>query len=438
MSTHPVATQSPSVEEPVNLPEPQSLTPERLRAWSWHRQGLDGSLAGCTAEQVLARAGWARSVGGANPYLTLFARAGIRREQVDADVLAHRILELPVARGCTYVLGREDFAWALKLGKDAAEAIPGARPAGRGPGRNHAPGGAGAARARRGGGADGSAAAQGGTGRFGPEPRRGRQEEGRHHHAAHRPGDPAVAGQDPPRPGQRAPGPAALRLRALGPAAQRPRRRRRAHRADPPLPGLDRRSHLQAIAVVHGVHRGAKQGGARRRRRRRGAHRPATHWPRPGATRCGCCPRTSAASPRSRSRRGNRSSCSPERTPCSCCAATRRTCSRRRTCTSRRWDRSRCRRISRTTPSWTAAGSSDSGSTIRPRRRIVPWLFHGPTPAVTQRIAEVEAWIREDLGDFRAFSLDSPASRQKRIDALAASAVASASPAAASSAGRRG
>ena len=121
MSTHPVATQSPSVEKPVNLPEPQSLTPERLRAWAWHRQGLDGSLAGCTAEQVLARAGWARSVGGANPYLTLFARAGIRREQVDADVLAHRILELPVARGCTYVLGRDDFAWALQLGKDAAE-----------------------------------------------------------------------------------------------------------------------------------------------------------------------------------------------------------------------------------------------------------------------------------------------------------------------------
>ena len=48
----------------------------------------------------------------------------------------------------------------------------------------------------------------------------------------------------------------------------------------------------------------------------------------------------------------------------------------------------------------------------------MPWLFHGPTPAVTQRIAEVEAWIREDLGDFRSFSLDSPASRQERIDAL--------------------
>jgi Winged helix DNA-binding domain len=107
----------------TDVPPAGTLTPERLRAWAWHKQGLDGSLAGCTAEQVFARAGWARSVGGANPYLTLFARAGIRREQVDADVLSHRILELPTARGCTYVLGRDDFAWALMLGKDAEEAF---------------------------------------------------------------------------------------------------------------------------------------------------------------------------------------------------------------------------------------------------------------------------------------------------------------------------
>ncbi|WP_245933266.1 DNA glycosylase AlkZ-like family protein [Arthrobacter livingstonensis] len=92
------------------------------RAWSWHKQGLDGSLAGQTADQVLGKAGWARSVGGANPYLTLFSRAGIRREQADADVAALRIHELPTARGCTYVLGADDFAWALALGQGAAEA----------------------------------------------------------------------------------------------------------------------------------------------------------------------------------------------------------------------------------------------------------------------------------------------------------------------------
>ena len=92
------------------------------RAWSWHKQGLDGTLAGATAAEVFSAAGWARSVGGANPYLTLFARAGIRREQADADMAALRIHELPTARGCTYVLGADDFPWALSLGQGAAEA----------------------------------------------------------------------------------------------------------------------------------------------------------------------------------------------------------------------------------------------------------------------------------------------------------------------------
>ncbi|WP_423183400.1 DNA glycosylase AlkZ-like family protein [Arthrobacter sp. NyZ413] len=100
----------------------QTLTPELLRAWSWHRQGLDGSLSGKSSEDVLDHAGWARSVGGANPYLTLFARAGIRRGQVDRDVAGLRIHELPTARGCTYVLGQDDFAWGLQIGRDAAVA----------------------------------------------------------------------------------------------------------------------------------------------------------------------------------------------------------------------------------------------------------------------------------------------------------------------------
>ncbi|MBP2267423.1 hypothetical protein J3A64_002887 [Pseudarthrobacter sp. PvP004] len=102
------------------LPAPETLTPERLRAWAWQRQGLDGSLNGKTSEEVLDHAGWARSVGGANPYLTLFARAGISREQADRDVKALKIHELPTARGCTYVLGQADYAWALQIGRDAA------------------------------------------------------------------------------------------------------------------------------------------------------------------------------------------------------------------------------------------------------------------------------------------------------------------------------
>lgn len=90
-----------------------------LRAWWWHRQGLDGTLQGATAEQVLARSGWARSVGGVGPYLTLFSRAGISRAQADAAVASLRIHELPAVRGCTYVVAAEDYALALSLA-DAA------------------------------------------------------------------------------------------------------------------------------------------------------------------------------------------------------------------------------------------------------------------------------------------------------------------------------
>jgi hypothetical protein len=59
-----------------------------LRAWWWHRQGLDGTLDGAASATVLARAGWARSVGGSKPYLMLFARAGTARTVADAAAAA--------------------------------------------------------------------------------------------------------------------------------------------------------------------------------------------------------------------------------------------------------------------------------------------------------------------------------------------------------------
>jgi Winged helix DNA-binding domain len=93
-----------------------TASPAKLRAWWWRKQGLDGSLAGASAAEVLARSGWARSVGGAGPYLTLFARAGISREQADRAVAIGEIAELPSARGCTYVLPAEDFALGLAVG----------------------------------------------------------------------------------------------------------------------------------------------------------------------------------------------------------------------------------------------------------------------------------------------------------------------------------
>jgi hypothetical protein len=62
------------------------MSTARLLAWWAHRQGLDGTFEGATSADVLARTGWARSVGGSAPYLGLFARAGLGRETVDADV----------------------------------------------------------------------------------------------------------------------------------------------------------------------------------------------------------------------------------------------------------------------------------------------------------------------------------------------------------------
>jgi Winged helix DNA-binding domain len=93
------------------------VDPSKLRAWYAHRQGLDGSLEGKSAAEVFECAGWARSVGGVSPYLTLFARAGITREQADADAAKLKIYELPSARGCTYVLPASDFALGLVAGQ---------------------------------------------------------------------------------------------------------------------------------------------------------------------------------------------------------------------------------------------------------------------------------------------------------------------------------
>ena len=99
-----------------------AATAARLRAWWWHRQGLDGTLQGHAPAEVLERSGWARSVGGAGPYLALHARAGTRRADADAAVVRLAIHELPSARGCTYVLPAADFALGLAVGRDFAGA----------------------------------------------------------------------------------------------------------------------------------------------------------------------------------------------------------------------------------------------------------------------------------------------------------------------------
>ena len=90
----------------------------KLRAWWSHRQGLDGSLRGKPPAQILERCGWSRSVGGVGPYLTLFSRGATSREAADKAASKLEIHELPTARGCTYVIPASDFALGLTVGRD--------------------------------------------------------------------------------------------------------------------------------------------------------------------------------------------------------------------------------------------------------------------------------------------------------------------------------
>jgi hypothetical protein len=92
---------------------------EKLRAWWWHRQGLDATTQFTSAAAVLKQSGWARSVGGCAPYLTLFSRGAISREQADEAVASLEIHELPSARACTYVLPAEDYSLGLHLAQNS-------------------------------------------------------------------------------------------------------------------------------------------------------------------------------------------------------------------------------------------------------------------------------------------------------------------------------
>ncbi|MDQ1622236.1 MAG: hypothetical protein QOH19_654 [Actinomycetota bacterium] len=406
-----------------NGPPAGTLTTERLRAWAWHKQGLDGSLAGCTAEEVFARAGWARSVGGANPYLTLFARAGIRREQVDADVLALKIHELPSARGCTYVLGREDFAWALQLGKDAAEAFRVLHRLGVDRGEItlleeqilHT-----------------LAAAAGPL-----DPKQLKDELGD-----------AVRnlGEEGKKKGAATTLPTALgllqadgRIRRV-PANGRLDQQRYAYaRWGLPPSGLDAdaaraelvRRYLgwtggatlkqsqwfTGFTVAHSKAALASVGAVEVPTAGVPAASGETLWMLPDDV-----GRLAVFEV-------------PAQEQIQLLAGTDALVLQRRNSADMFAEADRGRKVLGTNLALQADLPDhpifDRGRIVGlwqydpGQERIAHWLFDGPTPAVTRRIAEVEAWIREDLGDFRSFSLDSPASRQQRIDALYAANAAS-------------
>ncbi|XAS68504.1 crosslink repair DNA glycosylase YcaQ family protein [Micrococcaceae bacterium Sec5.7] len=394
----------------------ETLTAGLLRAWAWHKQGLDGSLAGATTEEVFAGAGWARSVGGANPYLTVFARAGIRRAQVDSDLLSVKIHELPTARGCTYVLGQGDYPWALQLGKDAAEVTVKV------------------------------------LGKLGVD--RGEitllEEQVLHTLAeASGPMDPKQLkdelgesvrslGEEGKKKGASTTLPTALgllqtdgRIRRV-PVNGRLDQQRYAYTLwGLPTSGLDADAARAELARRYL----GWTGGATLKQSQwftgftvaqskaafdaAGAVEVPTAVPTAGGEALWMLPddveRLAAFEV-------------PGEEQIQLLAGTDSLVLQRRNSGDMFAEEDKGKKVLDSTLALQADLSDhpifDRGRIIGlwqydpGKGRIAYWLFGGPTPAVTLRIAEVEAWIRDDLGDFRSFSLDSPASRQKRIDAL--------------------
>lgn len=390
----------------------QTLTPELLRAWAWHRQGLDGSLAGKTSEEVLDHAGWARSVGGANPYLTLFARAGIRREQVDRDVVELRIHELPTARGCTYVLGRNDFAWGLQVGRDAAVA----------PFKVLA--------------------------RLGVERGEITLLEEQVLHTLMESSDPMdpkqlkdelgesvrSLGEEGKKKGAATTLPTALgllqadgRIRRV-PVNGRLDQQRYAYTswALPPSPLNDDAARARLME--------------RYLRWTGGATFKQSQWFTGFTVAQSKAALAAVAAVEVTTEAGESlwmlpddvellsAFKAPQEEQIQLLAGTDSLVLLRRNSADMLADEDRGRKVLDTTLALQADLSDhpilDRGRIIGlwqydpGNERIATWTFDKPTAAVAQRIAEVESWIREDLGDFRSFSLDSPASRQRRIDAL--------------------
>jgi hypothetical protein len=93
----------------------------KLRAWWFHRQGFNAKPHPASPAAVLAKSGWARSLGGCGPYLTLFSRAALSREAAGRAQASLEIHELPSARACTYVLPAEDFPLGLSLAQSSGD-----------------------------------------------------------------------------------------------------------------------------------------------------------------------------------------------------------------------------------------------------------------------------------------------------------------------------
>ncbi len=95
------------------------ITLDRARAHWLRAQGLAEPLKG-SLEEVVAATGWVRTLGGADVYLAVRARVpGMRREHLDAAVEANSLQVIPAVRGCIYMVPRADAPLVLRVAEEA-------------------------------------------------------------------------------------------------------------------------------------------------------------------------------------------------------------------------------------------------------------------------------------------------------------------------------
>jgi hypothetical protein len=88
---------------------------DRARA-HWHqRQGLAEPRKG-PLEEIVAATGWPRTLGGVDLYLAIRARApGMRRSDLDEAVEQSRLQVIPAMRGCIYLVPRASVPLMLRI-----------------------------------------------------------------------------------------------------------------------------------------------------------------------------------------------------------------------------------------------------------------------------------------------------------------------------------
>jgi hypothetical protein len=92
------------------------IDPPKLREFRMRQQCIDGNEGPQSLiTTLLFCSGWIRGVGSVTPYFHLNSRGGYSREQVDQSLANLEIQELPAVRGCTYIVPKECFALALAL-----------------------------------------------------------------------------------------------------------------------------------------------------------------------------------------------------------------------------------------------------------------------------------------------------------------------------------